>query len=287
MRNIENIVATIDHIEAHLDEPLTLGTIAGKLGYSLYHIHHMFTKTVGIPIHTYIRRRQLTEAARLLVFTNTPIVDIALQAGYDSQQAFSSIFKSMYKLPPKRFRDHKEFYPLQMPFKFEEAMVRKNPEKRHSKQTITLAREENIPEWMRLVQLVIDGFPCLNENEHIETLKRYIAQNRAFIMNDSGVTVGIMMISREAGNIDFLGVHPLYRNRNIANALFVKAMNELISHNKMSITTYREGDKADTGYRNSLQEFGFAEGELLVEFGYPTQKMTIVTDTLLKNIHNT
>lgn len=41
---------------------------------------------------------------------------------------------------------------------------------------------------------------------------------------------------------------------------------------RMSTTTYREGDKADTGHRETLTELGFAEAELLIEFGYPTQK---------------
>lgn len=68
MRTIENIIATLDHIESHLDEPLTLETVADELGYSRYHLHRMFTRTVGITIHAYIRRRQLTEAAGRLGF---------------------------------------------------------------------------------------------------------------------------------------------------------------------------------------------------------------------------
>ena len=38
------------------------------------------------------------------------------------------------------------------------------------------------------------------------------------------------------------------------------------------ITTYRKGDRADTGYREELRQLGFAERELLIEFGYPTQR---------------
>ena len=41
---------------------------------------------------------------------------------------------------------------------------------------------------------------------------------------------------------------------------------------EVSITTYRDGDMADTGYRKTIQTFGFTESELLFEFGYPTQK---------------
>ena len=38
------------------------------------------------------------------------------------------------------------------------------------------------------------------------------------------------------------------------------------------MTTYREGDKADTGHRDLLKSLGFAERELLIEYGYPTQR---------------
>ena len=41
---------------------------------------------------------------------------------------------------------------------------------------------------------------------------------------------------------------------------------------EISTTTYRKQDKADTGHRDLLLQLGFAERELLTEFGYPTQR---------------
>ena len=91
---IENISAVISYIETHLNEKLDLDTVASAVCYSKYHLHRMFTDTVGITLHDYIQRRQLTEAAKLLVFSEKPIIEIALIAGYESQQAFTSIFKT-------------------------------------------------------------------------------------------------------------------------------------------------------------------------------------------------
>jgi ribosomal protein S18 acetylase RimI-like enzyme len=91
------------------------------------------------------------------------------------------------------------------------------------------------------------------------------------------LAIGIMMISYNTGSIDFLGIHPLYRKQGVTNALLDKAISELLEHKHISITTFREGDKADTGYRKALKELGFAEAELLTEFGYPTQKMIIIS----------
>ena len=41
------------------------------------------------------------------------------------------------------------------------------------------------------------------------------------------------------------------------------------------MTTYREGDRADTGHRKLLKNLGFAERELMIEYGYPTQRFAI------------
>ena len=41
------------------------------------------------------------------------------------------------------------------------------------------------------------------------------------------------------------------------------------------MTTYREGDKADTSHRDTLKQLGFAERELLIELGYPMQRFVL------------
>ena len=114
--NILNIEAVIDYIESHLDEKLDLEKVSDAVHYSKYYLHRMFTNTVGMTIHDYMQRRQLTEAAKLLVFSSKPIIEVAFLCGYESQQAFSSAFKSMYKVPPAQYRASGTFYPLQLRF---------------------------------------------------------------------------------------------------------------------------------------------------------------------------
>lgn len=55
-----------------------------------------------------------------------------------------------------------------------------------------------------------------------------------------------------------------------------KALGEILKDVSVSITTFREGDKADLGYR----KLGFAEADLLIEFGCPTQKLTLQKEDL-------
>ena len=277
MNKVENIISVINYIEEHLSEKLTLSSIAKSVGYSKYHLHRIFSDTVGLSIHDYVQRRQLTEAAKLLVFSDRPILEIALISGYESQQAFTNIFRQMYKKSPNEYRSDEEFYPLQLKFDLK-AGSPQNHTMMDAKENISFATAEDIPVWIDLVHLVVDGFPHLNESEYLMTLKEYIRKKQALILKSEGIAVAVMTISHNTGSIDFFGVHPLYRNSNIARLFLDKLMNEFLADRSISITTFREGDKADTGYRDAYLNLGFAEAELLTEFGYPTQRLILAKE---------
>lgn len=274
MKHTEKISMTIDYIEKNLTKKLDLDMVAQAVNYSKYHLHRVFSKTLGMTMHDYLKRRQLTEAAKLLVFSKKSILDIALLAGYESQQAFNGVFKSMYKLSPKQYRENERFYPLQLKFEVEEGFV--VPDKSEDFElTIDFAVEDDIPHWMDLVRLVIDGFPHMYEDEHVAVLKKKIESGEALIMKDGSIAVGIMLFSRKCGSIDFMGTHPFYRQRGIPRLFLNAAIGEMVDSKEISTTTYREGDKADTGHRRQVIELGFAEAELLTEIGYPTQRFIL------------
>lgn len=114
--NLELIQEVVEYIDHHLDQKLSLDIICDTMGYSKFHLHRIFTSVVGFSIHTYIQRRRLTEAARLLVFSNNSIMKIALFAGYETQQSFTSGFKKMFHCTPNAFRKKREFLPLQLKY---------------------------------------------------------------------------------------------------------------------------------------------------------------------------
>lgn len=280
--NIINVTAAIDYIENNLADKLDLDIVAQAVHYSKYHLHRVFTETVGLTIHDYVQRRKLTEAAKLLIFSDKPIIEIALIAGYESQQAFTTIFKLMYKKTPRQYREAEEFYPLQLRY-----VLNKEPTKVCTEidwqQDILFAADSDIPAWMDLVHLVVDGFPYLKEDDYLEQLKWYIQKKQALIIKDEATIIGAMAFDNETGSIDFLGVHPQYRKRDIAKAFLQKLLGELLKDVPISITTFREGDKADPGYREIFKKLGFAEAELLIEFGYPTQKLILQKEDLEDN----
>ena len=271
-KNIIDIEKVIEYIELHLDGKLDLEQVSEASRYSKYHLHRMFADTVGLTIHDYVQRRQLTEAAKLLVFSDKPIIDVALICGYESQQAFSTAFKSMYKKPPAEYREKREFYPLQLRF----TLSKKVSEKVFVKDDISLAEHSDIDDWMNLMRLVIDGYPVMNEADYLKEIVKCIDERRALVLKDGDIMIGVMAFSYESGSIEFFGIHPQYRRSSLHKLFLEVLMDNYLSGKEISMTTFREGDKADTGYREKLKQMGFAERELLTEFGYPTQRFVYV-----------
>lgn len=140
---------------------------------------------------------------------------------------------------------------------------------------IKLANTSDIPAWMELVKMVVAGYPYLDEADYLKKLQNGILKQQALILKSGTLAVGIMAFSYETGSIEFMGVHPQYRTCGIPKMFLDKLMNEYLPNREISTTTFRENDKADTGYRNELKRLGFAERELLMEFGYPTQRFVL------------
>lgn len=266
-----SIEMVIDYIERHLNGKIDLETVARAANYSKYHLHRMFTETVGLTIHDYVQRRQLTEAAKLLVFSDKPIIEIAFICGYESQQSFTTAFTAMYKTSPAYYRDKQVFYPLLLRFVIHNRKLNLTL----TKSDIQLATMEDIPSWMKLLRLVVDGYPVLDETDYLYKLKIFIKNKQALVLKDGELLIGAMAFSTPPCSIEFMGVHPQYRKRGIQKLFIDALLEDYYPEQDICITTYRNGDKADTGYRKELQKLGFAEQELLVEFGYPTQRFVL------------
>lgn len=103
--NYDNILYLVNLIEEDLSLNHNLESLSNQVGYSKYHLHKMFTNIVGMSMHQYIKNRRLSEAAKQLLCTDSSILDIALDAGYESQQSFTDAFKAVFDKSPKAFRN--------------------------------------------------------------------------------------------------------------------------------------------------------------------------------------
>ncbi|MFC0139689.1 MDR efflux pump AcrAB transcriptional activator RobA [Erwinia mallotivora] len=91
-------------LESNLDQPLSLDNVAARAGYSKWHLQRMFKEVTDHAIGAYIRARRLSKAAVALRLTSRPILDIALQYRFDSQQTFTRAFKKQFNLTPAYYR---------------------------------------------------------------------------------------------------------------------------------------------------------------------------------------
>lgn len=101
------------YIENNLDKELSLERIAKELSYSKFYIARTFKDNTGTTLYKYIQGRRLDEAARKLAETKQPIVEIAFEAGYSSQQAFTRSFRCTYICTPQQYRRIGIFTPKQ------------------------------------------------------------------------------------------------------------------------------------------------------------------------------
>lgn len=91
-------------IENNIEKPLSIDHVAQKSGYSKWHLQRMFKETTGKILGTYIRHRRLTYAALALKLTSKPILDVAMQYRFDSQQTFTRSFKRQFNMTPALYR---------------------------------------------------------------------------------------------------------------------------------------------------------------------------------------
>ncbi|MEW5773324.1 MAG: AraC family transcriptional regulator [Thermodesulfobacteriota bacterium] len=91
-------------LESRLDEPASLEDLARAAHLSPYHFHRVFAGMVGEPVAAYQRRLRLERAVGQLSASARPVTDIALDAGYESHEAFTRAFKAAFGESPSAYR---------------------------------------------------------------------------------------------------------------------------------------------------------------------------------------
>jgi AraC family transcriptional regulator len=102
-------------IERNLSQPLTLSELAAACSVSRYHLAHAFGEATGLSVMHYVRSRRLTQAARSLASGDAPdILNLALDAGYGSHEAFTRAFRAQFGTTPEMVRREKTVEDLPM-----------------------------------------------------------------------------------------------------------------------------------------------------------------------------
>ena len=136
-----------------------------------------------------------------------------------------------------------------------------------------------IDSWMKLVRKVSWNFPGLETeeslDEHKKTVLEFMDKQQAICVKKGETVVGVLLFSRSRNMICCLTVDPEQRKKGIASILLRKALDELDRSKDITVSTFRENDDKGTAPRALYMKFGFQEGEMTEEFGYPSQEFVL------------
>ena len=103
MNYYERIQKSIDYIESRLKSDIEIEKAAREAFMSCSNYYRMFFALTGYAVKEYIRLRRISSAARDIRETDSSILDIALNYGFESNEAFTRDFKRVTGFPPIAF----------------------------------------------------------------------------------------------------------------------------------------------------------------------------------------
>lgn len=99
------IQKTLDYIDDHIMEKITVDQLSELAGFSTYHYYRVFNSFVGMPVMEYVTRRKLQYALHELS-NNGKVSDIAFDYGFETHAGFTKAFKKCFGYAPTFYRLH-------------------------------------------------------------------------------------------------------------------------------------------------------------------------------------
>ena len=101
----ERFGKVFDYINAHLGEDLSVERLSQVANFSKFHFHRQFSNYAGLGVSRYVQMLRLKRASYRLAFEpHARIIQIALEAGFESPESFARAFKRQYGQTPSQFR---------------------------------------------------------------------------------------------------------------------------------------------------------------------------------------
>lgn len=94
----------VAYIRSHYTEDVNRNVLAEHFHFSPEYIGKTFRKDMGMSLNDYINTLRVEKAKHLLENTDTKVIDIALEVGFDTLPYFSSVFKKYTGISPAEFR---------------------------------------------------------------------------------------------------------------------------------------------------------------------------------------
>lgn len=98
------LYSVIEYIREHLDEDLSVPTLAARASLCVTHFRRLFQDATGIPPHRYVLSARLEKARKLLAITSMSISRIADECGFSNQSHLTSSFRLAHATTPAEYR---------------------------------------------------------------------------------------------------------------------------------------------------------------------------------------
>lgn len=92
-----------DYIDSHIEEDLTINSMAMSLHYSSDHLSRVFIEATGDSLKHYINAKKIALAQKLLLQNHSPY-DVCFMVGYNNYSSFSRRFSKQIGESPKQFQ---------------------------------------------------------------------------------------------------------------------------------------------------------------------------------------
>jgi transcriptional regulator GlxA family with amidase domain len=105
---LRRLLRAKDRMDAASHEEWPVRRLARVSGVSEAHFARSFKDAFGIPPHRYLLTRRIERAKALLRDTDMPILDIALDTGWNSLGTFGRVFKDVTGESPSELRTREQ-----------------------------------------------------------------------------------------------------------------------------------------------------------------------------------
>ena len=100
----QQVRRSMDYIDHHLQQPITVKSLAEELELSASYVSVLFMKETGVAVSEYVRRKRVETAKALLEYTDFSCLDIAEYLCFSSDSHFSQLFRKYTGQTPTAYR---------------------------------------------------------------------------------------------------------------------------------------------------------------------------------------
>lgn len=104
LASLEKLKMILKYVETHFQEKITIEQIAGFCDYSPSHFMKYFKNAMGMSFITYLNDYRLTMAARLLLASDSTILSVSQEVGFENLSHFNRSFKKKFAQTPGAYR---------------------------------------------------------------------------------------------------------------------------------------------------------------------------------------